>query len=291
MDINFSFIIPHRNSPDLLLRCIKSIPYREDVEIIVVDDNSDEDTKPSIHKDNITVVLLDAEQSNGAGHARNMGIMAAKGKWLLFADADDTYSGDLLQFLDKIIFNDSDVIYFNYYIVNKGEIHEKVLIGDSKNIEEEDFILKYNLRAPWNKIVKKSFLKDNEIWFEESPVGNDMFFTYQVGFFVGNNYDYFSIPLYYYYITEGSITHKKKHNTDYYMTICKHVYQSNAFFKYLGHPEYCRSFFTKMVAILAKKGLTQFVLILKIYITHFHEIIREKSLYIDSIDKRKTSHG
>lgn len=37
---NYSFIIPHHNSPDLLNRYLKSIPQREDIEIIVVDDNS-----------------------------------------------------------------------------------------------------------------------------------------------------------------------------------------------------------------------------------------------------------
>ena len=38
--INYSIIIPHYNIPDLLGRCIKSIPEREDVQVIVVDDNS-----------------------------------------------------------------------------------------------------------------------------------------------------------------------------------------------------------------------------------------------------------
>ena len=37
----YSFIIPHKNCPELLWRCIQSIPERADVQIIVVDDNSD----------------------------------------------------------------------------------------------------------------------------------------------------------------------------------------------------------------------------------------------------------
>ena len=39
--INFSIIIPTKNIPDLLQRCLESIPQRSDIEIIVVDDNSD----------------------------------------------------------------------------------------------------------------------------------------------------------------------------------------------------------------------------------------------------------
>ncbi len=39
---DYSIIIPHYNIPKLLLRCVKSIPERDDVQIIVVDDCSPE---------------------------------------------------------------------------------------------------------------------------------------------------------------------------------------------------------------------------------------------------------
>ena len=38
--MNFTIIIPHKNIPHLLERLIKSIPVRDDLEIIVVDDHS-----------------------------------------------------------------------------------------------------------------------------------------------------------------------------------------------------------------------------------------------------------
>ena len=38
----FSIIIPHKEIPDLLMRCLKSIPVSEDIQVIVVDDNSSE---------------------------------------------------------------------------------------------------------------------------------------------------------------------------------------------------------------------------------------------------------
>ena len=41
----FSIIIPHKDIPDLLMRCLSSIPVSEDIQVIVVDDNSaDADT-------------------------------------------------------------------------------------------------------------------------------------------------------------------------------------------------------------------------------------------------------
>jgi len=45
MTPTFSIIIPHKEIPDLLMRCLRSIPVSEDIQVIVVDDNSaDADT-------------------------------------------------------------------------------------------------------------------------------------------------------------------------------------------------------------------------------------------------------
>ena len=41
MDINYTIIIPHKDIPDVLQRCLDSIPQSEDAQVIVVDDNSD----------------------------------------------------------------------------------------------------------------------------------------------------------------------------------------------------------------------------------------------------------
>ena len=39
-NVKYSIIIPHKNSPDLLKRCLESIPDRTDIQVVVVDDNS-----------------------------------------------------------------------------------------------------------------------------------------------------------------------------------------------------------------------------------------------------------
>lgn len=39
-NINYSIIIPHKNSAGLLQRCLDSIPQRDDIQIIIIDDNS-----------------------------------------------------------------------------------------------------------------------------------------------------------------------------------------------------------------------------------------------------------
>ena len=44
--IVYSFIIPHKNSLQLLKRCLSSIPIRADIEVIVIDDNSTLENRP-----------------------------------------------------------------------------------------------------------------------------------------------------------------------------------------------------------------------------------------------------
>ena len=121
----YSFIIPHHNSPELLQDLLNTIPQRADVEVIVVDDNSDADKKPQLTRDDVHVIYISAQDSRGAGHARNVGLEAATGKWLLFADSDDFYEHHFLEELDKYTDGDYDIVFFSAHIqydLNKKDV-------------------------------------------------------------------------------------------------------------------------------------------------------------------------
>lgn len=50
MDFNYSITITHYNAPALLERMLDSIPNRDDIQIIVVDDFSNEESRTAIKK-------------------------------------------------------------------------------------------------------------------------------------------------------------------------------------------------------------------------------------------------
>lgn len=180
----YSIIIPHKNCPELLIRCLDSIPHRVDTQIIVVDDNSDEGKKPIINRNDTEVVFLDQRHANGAGRARNVGLDKAQGKWLLFADADDYFTNYFPTLLD-IYANDevTDIVYLNSYKYYENGSSEPLEIsrhinnylkeGGSNNTEKA---LRYGYWTPWSRMVKRDLVRKHNLRFEEIPAWNDVMF-------------------------------------------------------------------------------------------------------------------
>lgn len=194
MAIIFSFIIPHHNCPNLLKRCIDSIPQGDDIQIIVVDDNSDIDKRPDLsERQGLEVISLDASQSKGAGRARNVGIEKAKGFWVLFADADDFFiMDDLNNLLIKYRnVRDFDVIYLNAISFvgdseNPSEIQPRIkrIYNQKSQLGGKfDDYIRFETWEPWTRMCRRDFLIENQITFDELPRQNDLSFGLKVSVF------------------------------------------------------------------------------------------------------------
>lgn len=278
---NYSFIIPHKNCPELLQRCIDSIPVREDIEIIVVDDNSDEKKKPTIRsRRNLSVILLEAEHSNGAGRARNVGLEHANGKWVLFADADDFYVDDFCRVLDYYsCANDVDVCYFDYYTCDKKGENKRAFSTRIINSHEILDRVKFTIKAPWNKMVLKAFISKHNIHFEEVPNGNDVFYSYQVGYLSANSI-LIDSAVYIYTVDSNGITNRKNNDNGYYLCQLHHLFQSNEFFGFVNRPEWKRSLFLFLLSILKKKGLRAFVQAMGVWLQNRRDILSNKYFFV-----------
>ena len=181
--IYYSLIIPHKNCPKLLQRCLDSIRARVDLEIIIVDDNSDDsivDFKHFPGSERKDVILIFNKESRGAGYARNLALKRAQGKWLLFADADDYFSEEIHSILDKYS-NDckTDMVFLNSCIVDEKGGKRPCAINRYfenyfKNKKHSLDVLRYGFWTPWSRMVKRSVFINHHILFEEIPIGNDM---------------------------------------------------------------------------------------------------------------------
>ena len=190
MCYNYSIIIPHYNIPRLLCRCLSSIPRRKDIQIIVVDDNSSSDivdfnTFPGL--DDPLVEVYFTKEGKGAGYARNIGLQHAKGKWLLFADADDFFVRNAFNTIDTFVDNEAELILFKTDSVNSDTLepsNRNVLTNipidkyTNGNLTAKNVAFKYVV--PWGKMIKRSYVENNNFAFEELVVSNDVMFAIKV---------------------------------------------------------------------------------------------------------------
>ena len=195
--IKYTIIIPHHNIPDLLCRCLDTIPSREDIQVIVVDDNSDPsvvdfDNFPGLNRQNVEIIF--SKEGKGAGYARNIGLSHAKGEWLLFIDADDFLLPSAFETIIQNIDNECDIIYFTVDSVYSDSLQQanRHLDKDStitnlyKTPKQLEKYLRYRYTEPWGKLIKKTLVDKYDIKFDESLVANDYGFSVKTGYYAAN---------------------------------------------------------------------------------------------------------
>lgn len=288
MSYTYSFIIPHHNCPQLLNRCLDSIPVRDDIQIIVVDDNSDEDKKPVILRTDINLVMLAKSESKGAGHARNVGLSHAQGTWVLFADADDYYRENLISVLDKYKSEPIDVLYFNYDKVEcdtqkpfaDNEVQRCLNEGDSSKNNMD--IIRYKNNSPCTKMVKLDYIKAHRMYYEEVPNGNDVLFS----LFVGSYTDKIAITeerLYVYLDNPNSIGTKKQSLTELECRI-DHLVKHNSFYASIGYSQWKINGIKKILSFSRIYGS---YVGFKLLFRYFSVSIRSKNEWLSIIKSHK----
>lgn len=209
----FSIIIPHKGILSLLIRCLRSIPERDDIQVIVVDDNSpDADTYleriPELRRSNIEWIRT--YEGRGAGYVRNVGLKHAKGKWLIFADADDFFTDDFGQILDENYYAAEDILYFNTRSCLCDNI--TIPVDRTKDFmfrryakEYDENLFRFGYTEPWGKMIRKSLVDKYYIHFDETKVSNDYLFSVMTGFYA-QDVKIIDRPMYVYTVRQNSLT-------------------------------------------------------------------------------------
>lgn len=187
-----SIIIPHYNIPILLKRCLSSIPKRDDLQVIVVDDNSSEESRlklAELSREYNDVEFVCSEINGGGGKARNIGLQHAKGEFVLFADGDDFFNYCINDILDEYLHEDADVIFFNashidtetYLPTERVSTLQNALRQYKRDGNLDSF--RYVFGEPWCKMIRRQLVVDNDIEFDEISIHNDTRFSYLVGYY------------------------------------------------------------------------------------------------------------
>lgn len=192
-----STVIPVYNAEQYLERCIDSVLQQnmENNEIICVDDGSTDKSLSILQEyaDRYPNFRFIRQENQHAGIARNVGLQHAKGEYIHFLDADDYLFPGFYRKLDKMV-GERQIDYVKFrnqtFDMCTGEVISRngytlnnipsQLWGSCVRLEDFPEVFLTINPAPWTGIVRKKFIIENGIRFNNLICCNDRSFYVQV---------------------------------------------------------------------------------------------------------------
>ncbi|MCR2037850.1 CDP-glycerol glycerophosphotransferase family protein [Adlercreutzia caecimuris] len=192
-EVSVSVVLPVFNSEPYLEQCLDSIVGQtlHDIEVICVDDGSTDRSLEILEdyaqRDWRIRIIRQANQYAGA--ARNAGLAAAHGRYVIFWDSDDWFKRNALQKMycqceadqADICVCDANQFFEDLNLKAPGGSYlvKKYLPEETPfSIEtNHDFILNFTTMVPWNKMLRRSFIERENLYFDNVRTANDVLFS------------------------------------------------------------------------------------------------------------------
>ena len=179
-NIDVSIIIPAYNAEKYIERSLDSILKQEtkyNAEIIVINDGSTDRTESIINKYDKNRLIYIKQRNQGVSVARNTGLNNAKGKNVMFVDADDVLcDGAIDIMLDNIYYYNADIVVGSFYMFFSEEGVRQNCINSFKVIEKNTKLAVQNSGYPWGKIYNRKLFDKVRfpvgVWYEDSIIGS-----------------------------------------------------------------------------------------------------------------------
>lgn len=218
--IVITIIIPIYNVGPFVKDCLKSVfsqSYKGQIECILIDDCGTDDSMVTVqnliknYSGSIIFKVLHHKTNRGLSAARNTGIDAATGDYLFFLDSDDELPSNCIKDLVEGTYGKKiDIIAGNFEICGGS----RTIIKDYKqNVfysNNTDEIIKYYTdeklyMMAWNKLVRRSFIIENNLYFKEGIIHEDVLWSLLV-INHASSLHIISTSTYFYNMRDGSIT-------------------------------------------------------------------------------------
>lgn len=179
METLLSIIIPMYNVENYLIDCISNIKIEDiDYEIVMVNDGSPDtsfEVAKSLALTNSRIKVI-SQENKGLGGARNLGINAAIGKYILFLDADDVLNKQSFSFLKYC--QDHIIEFSAQLIMPDGQVLQDIKKVDSISISGKSYSINIGFKpSACNKIYNRKFLISNNLNFKEKIYSEDIHFN------------------------------------------------------------------------------------------------------------------
>lgn len=219
-DNTISIIVPVYNAEHTLKKCVQSLINQtyQNIEIILVNDGSTDASlricREFAESDNrITVIDM---PNGGVSSARNAGLDAAKGDFVMFCDSDDIVHP---QWCEKLLakFTEDTLVMCRYKAFQSGEEvtdwAEQIEKADTiTSIPKKDFIV-HQSDGGWSPVIKiyeNRVIREHDIRFPtELSLGEDLTFILRYLSVIGGDIKVLETPLYYYRVDAADSLSKK----------------------------------------------------------------------------------
>lgn len=193
--IQLSIIVPIYNVEQYIAQCLDSVYHQdipeEEYEVICVNDMSPDNSRDTViayQKDHANLHLIDHDINKKLGGARNTGMRAARGKYILFLDSDDMLlPNSLKQLVEEMDMHDDDYIHFNFInLFENGSLGPELAFdyGTQQTTGSELFFCKtipwQQQICVWRKIYRADFIRQNSLYFAEDIMYEDNDFSMRV---------------------------------------------------------------------------------------------------------------
>ena len=217
--ITVSIIIPVYNVEQYIGHCLDSVFHQsyKNIEIIIVDDcggdNSMEIVKDIIKNSPFNTKIVSHSQNKGLSAARNSGLKVSCGEYIFFLDSDDALPLCAIEILVNLVmkYDKPDFVMGEFNVVGSKRSYP-LETEEYLNCNKRIFI--DYLRSRWfimacNKLIKKEFLLNNNIFFIEGILHEDEEFSFRLALYANSIATCKSFT-YNYIIRNNSISQNKK---------------------------------------------------------------------------------
>ncbi|OUP22395.1 hypothetical protein B5F29_01245 [Lachnoclostridium sp. An196] len=199
-EISISVIVPVYNAAAYLEECVDSLVKQiyKPAEIILVDDGST-DKSPEMcdsFSQRYSYIKTIHTKNGGVSSARNIGIEAAQGEYLIFVDSDDKVHQELLSQYKTYFSPDCVVMCCSQ---TDMDTTGNAPVEEYTIQEFMEMFSKGYINVPWNKMYSSEILRKNQIRFpEKMNLGEDIVFNLLYFEQAPERYRIIKAPLYWY---------------------------------------------------------------------------------------------
>ena len=187
-----TIVIPIYKVAAYIADCLRSVYAQTypQLEVILVNDATPDDSMEQAAswidklRERFEVKVVNHEHNRGLSAARNTGIKEATGGWIYFLDSDDEITPDCIELMVKEVEKHPDVDFVIGGVkVEGGNWKYPLLCGTY--IDNNQEILQDYVAEKWyvmacNILYRKTYLLQNELWFREGLLHEDLLFSFQV---------------------------------------------------------------------------------------------------------------